>query len=577
MFNLRFNHEKYSRMKKRNILTLSFLCCFLGVLAQQQSPNIVWIVCEDISPYLNSYGDTHVRTPNLDALRADAIQYNKAYTAAGVCAPSRSAIITGMHPISVGTQHMRTLNYNTQFIPEGVPARYSAVLPKEVKAFPEYLRMRGYYTTNNSKEDYQFEEPVSVWDESSPAASHRNRADSQAFFSIYNLARTHESQLMRDQDSLGYDPEKITLPLFYEPSMTLKKDMALLYTRIEEMDQHVGQIIEMLKTDGLYESSYIFFFSDHGGVLPWTKREIIERGTHIPLLVKLPYKAQRGSTNNDLISSVDFAPTLLSIAGIQPPDHLQGKAFLGQHSAEEKNKYVYAAKDRLDDKYDRSRSISDGNFRYVYNYNPKQPKYQDITYRHGIRSMKEILAKRDSGQINNPFLLDWFLPEKPEEELYYTSKDPDEVYNIANDKNYEEKKDELKTALFCWLTEVGDLSDQSEIDMIKSWWGNTTSAPKTAKVTVINKKNRLYLKTETEGASISYRIQQTAILDSVYRPIHSWGFSTVNNRVKTGDPIKVPLPWKVYQGEPLLLKKGEMLHLNAHRIGYDPAFSMYKN
>ena len=168
------------------------------------------------------------------------------------------------------------------------------------------------------------------------------------------------------------------------------------------------------------------------------------------------------------------------------------------------------------------------------------------------------------------------MPEKPQEELYYTAKDPDEVYNLANDANFTEKKDELKTALFSWFKEVGDLSERSEVDMIKSWWGNTTSAPKTAEVTVIDKKNRLYLKSETDGASISYRIQQTAVLDSVYRSIHSWGFSTVNNRVKTGDPIKVPLPWKVYQGEPLLLKKGEVLHLNAHRIGYDPAFSVYR-
>ena len=306
-----------SKYKKTCIPYIFILFAFLSLKAQSK-PNIVWIVCEDISPIIGSYGDAKIKTPNIDLLASEGVRYTKVYTTAGVCAPSRSSIITGMNQISIGTMHMRTQG-NPQLFPEGLTA-YSAILPSEVKAFPEYLRKAGYYTTNNAKEDYQFEEPVTVWDESSIGATYQNRETDQPFFSIFNVAVSHESFIINLPDSLYYEPSDMDLPMFYEDTPKMRYDMAALYTRIEQMDSDVGEIIAQLKKDGIYDNSYVIFYSDHGGNLAWTKREVLERGTHIPFIVKYPKAEHRGTVNNDLISSIDFAPSMLSIAGITPPE-----------------------------------------------------------------------------------------------------------------------------------------------------------------------------------------------------------------------------------------------------------------
>lgn len=562
-------------MKQMLLLFILINSLLLKAQSTQNQPNIIWIVCEDISPYMGSYGDPIIRTPNIDELSSQSVRYTRVYTTAGVCAPSRSSMITGMHQIAIGTQHMRTRSVNPIFKPEGLPD-YWAVLPEEVRAFPEYLRKEGYYTSNNHKEDYQFEEPVTVWDESSPAASYRNRAEDQPFFSVFNFARTHESQMMRQQDSIGYDPTKMQVPMYLQDTEITRKDLALLYTRIEEMDAQVGALIAQLKEDGVYENSYVFFFSDHGGVMPWTKRAILERGTHIPFIVKFPEGQNAGNINNDLISAVDFAPSVLSIAGINPPEYMHGKAFLGDYSSESQNKYVFASSDRFDEKYDRIRSVSDGSFRYVYNFQPHKPKYMDLGYRKGIRTMKEILERKENNEISNPYLLDWFAHNKPVEELYYTLKDSDEVHNLAEDPHYQTKKEELKSVLFEWLNRVGDLSDQSEIEMVRQWWNGKDIPPVTAEAKITLKRGKATIECETPGASIGYRIQRTTVLDSLEHQIKSWDFYSLRAPKNASKTMKVPKPWKVYTGGELELNKGDVLIVNTHRIGYQPSIKYLK-
>ncbi|MGB0198843.1 MAG: sulfatase family protein, partial [Flavobacteriaceae bacterium] len=368
------------------VLSLFVSCSFDG----QPKPNIVWIVCEDISPYIGAYDDSIARTPNIDALAQDGVLFTKVYTTAGVCAPSRSSIITGMHQISIGTMHMRT---SSAKLPE-ISGGYAAVLPDYVKPFPHYLREAGYYTTNNAKKDYQFADPVTVWDESSIGAGYQNRSYGQPFFAVYNFAATHESQVISPPDSLYRDPSQMPLPPFYQDAPQIRHDMAALYTRIEQMDQDVGELIEQLKNDGVYDQSYVIFFSDHGGNLPWTKRELLERGTHIPFVVKFPNGRHSGTVNHDLISAVDFAPSILSLAGISIPTHLQGRAFLGAKADENKNPYVFAARDRMDEHPERVRAVFDGTYRYVFNFHPEWPKYQDLAYRKRMASMQEILEMR---------------------------------------------------------------------------------------------------------------------------------------------------------------------------------------
>ncbi len=558
-----------------------FFILFTIISLQAQDskrPNIIWITCEDISPYIAAFGDKAVKTPNIDALANDGVKYTSTYTVAGVCSPSRAGLITGMHPISIGAQHMRTKAIDPKLAYEGIPS-YDAVLPANVKAFPEYLRAAGYYTSNNMKEDYQFEEPVTVWDESSSAASYTNNKERKPFFSVYNFFITHESQVMKYPEKLTVSPEqaRTDLPSFYMDTPTARKDVANLLTHIEMLDKQVGDFINQLKKDGLYENSYIFFFSDHGGNLPWMKRELLERGTHIPFIVKHPKGEYKGTTVTNLISSIDFAPSVLSLAGIEPPQYLQGKAFLGEYASKEKNKYVYAARDRMDQHYERVRAVRDTHFRYIYNYNPELPKYQDIKYRKDIPLMKEILQMKEEGKITNQYLLDWFKGSKGVEELYNVSEDPDELHNLVNDPKYIAKLNELRVAYNNWIARVGDLSYMSEKDMVEKYmWKGKKEAPKTEALEVIQTKEGLLLLAPTQGTSIGYRIVKKGEVEtSEKHAVQSWDYFVLMGKDKIGTVVDSPLPWKVYLGEILKLKKGDQLLINARRIGYEPYITTY--
>ncbi|WP_339647689.1 sulfatase [uncultured Salegentibacter sp.] len=535
--------------------------------AQEKSPNIVWIVCEDISPFIGAYGDSIVSTPNIDRLASEGVKYTRVFTVAGVCAPSRSSIITGMYPTSIGTQHMRTTAGDPKYMGEGVP-NYSAVIPAEVKAFPEFLRKAGYYTSNNEKEDYQFDAPVTVWDESSAAASYTNRPENAPFFSVYNLFVTHESQMFVPPDTLLVDPADVRVPAFYEDAPITRRNIAHLLTNIQIMDEQVGEIISHLKKEGLYEDSYIFFYSDHGGNLPWMKREILERGTHIPFVVKHPQGKYAGTTVSDLISSVDFAPTVLSIAGVELPSYFQGKAFLGEQSEKEKRSYIFAARDRMDELYDRVRAVRDTQFRYIYNYMPEKSRYQDLSYRKNMPLMKELLFLNETDQLDPP-AAEWFKSPKPVEELYDVENDREELKNLVMDPQYKNKLKELRQALQNWIKEVGDMSEIPEKEMVLDlWWNGQGKAPTTDKAEVIETPGGYILQCATEGASIGYIILQDGQdLKGSEKKVHTWDgrryFTDIQSK-----PIKVEPVWQVYDDEVISLKKGEKLVVNAMRIGY---------
>lgn len=554
------------------------LCVVISSALQGQTipndkPNILWIVCEDISPYIGIYGEKLVKTPNIDQLAKEGIRYTNAFTTAGVCAPSRSAIITGMYQTAIGTQHMRT-GGDPQFQPV---SPYSAVVPPYVKCFPEYLRMDGYYCTNNEKQDYQFVPPVTVWDENSPAASWRNRPENAPFFSVFNFAITHEVNLFtRQDDPLTVDPKKVDVPSYYTETETVRKDIARQLTNIELMDRQVGELIRMLKQDGLYDNTIIFFYSDHGGALPWSKRELLDRGLHIPLIVKLRNNERAGQINDELISGVDFAPTVLSIAGLSIPYYMQGQAFLGSQTAEIPRKYIFAARDRMDTEYDRVRAVRDKRFKYIYNYMPDKPYYQNIEFRESIPLMKEILKKKEEGTLNE-VTLGWFK-SKPIEELYDTESDPDELQNLAGDPKYLDKLQELKGAYHVWTTITGDRSNEPEQKMITDMWGGSNQAPKTAEPFFFKTKEGVRIICETEGASIGYKVLKAGEASTPeMHKITSWDFRVLMNpKLENGQPFESEEAWQVYTDQPIPLKEGDMLLVNAMRIGFIPAVAKYE-
>lgn len=525
-------------------LLISSIALFAPIHQQQPAAerplNILWISCEDMSPKLGCYGDLTVPTPNIDRLAREGIRFTNAFCTAGVCAPSRNAIITGMYQTSTGGHNMRTL-FSTYPEKTGLPKAYSIVPPPQVRAFPEYLRAADYYCTNNDKTDYQFEAPPTVWDEVSPKAHWRNRPESIAkrpFFAVFNSVITHESQVWaRANRPLRVDPARVTVPPIYPNTKTVRQDIARFYTNVSEMDDWVGGLMKQLEQDGLLDKTIIFFWSDHGDGLPYVKREITDRGLRVPLIVRFPDGRFKGTTRHELISMIDLAPTVLSLAAIQPPKHMQGQAFLGPYASKIPRKYVFAARDRLDSEYDRVRSVHDGRFQYIRNFRPELPPYMDIEYRKQQPMMKEMLTMRDAGQLN-AVQMQWFRPDKPTEELYDIKADPWQLKNLTGEPQMATHLKRLRQQMDNWLTQTNDLGAVAEKELIRRWWNGQSSPPITANPSLQQQGSVIAINCETDGASIGYK------------------------------RVGKDSAWQVYQ-KPVTLSPGDSIVAMAMRIGYE--------
>ena len=332
-----------------------------------EPPNILWLTTEDISPALGAFGDPYARTPHLDRLARDGVRYTRAYATAPICSPSRSALITGVYASSLGTQHLRS----------PIP------IPGFVRTLPEYLRERGYFTSNNSKTDYNFD-PAGRWDESSETAHWRHRRPGQPFFSVFNITTTHEGETNEGDDTvlagLGerHDPTRANLPPYFPDTREMRRIWARQYDLISQMGRQVGAFLKELEDDGLSANTIVFFFSDHGHGLPRYKRWLYSTGLRVPLIVRIPARCQSlageaaGRASDRLVSLVDVAPTVLSLCGRPVPGHMEGRPFLGPQ-APPPRAFVVGARDRADDIYDLSRSLIEDRYEYVRHYLPHRP------------------------------------------------------------------------------------------------------------------------------------------------------------------------------------------------------------
>lgn len=264
-----------------------------------KKPNILCITCEDISPRLGCYGDKVAVTPNLDKFAETAIKYTGMYTTVGVSSPSRAALITGMYPTTIGANYMRNFT-KPEAMPEGIPP-YQVVLPDGIKCYTEYLRAAGYYCTNSVKTDYQFNAPVTAWDECNNKAHWKNRPKGMPFFSIFNLTVTHESQVWkRIGKPLVVNPDNIVIPPYFPDDAVIRHDMAVMYSMIAEMDKQFKKLVDELKAAGEYDNTIIIWYSDNGGPLPREKRAIYETGTNVPFMVSFPDGYRAGETDENL-------------------------------------------------------------------------------------------------------------------------------------------------------------------------------------------------------------------------------------------------------------------------------------
>ncbi len=436
-------------------LALAFVSATASAAAPSR-PNILWITCEDTSPHLGAYGDTFAVTPRLDAFAGQSVRYTQAFAYTGVCAPSRSCLITGVYPPRLGSHHMRS----------------TARLPADVKCFPEYLRGAGYYTSNNVKQDYNFATPRETWDDSSNQAHWRKRAAGQPFFSVFNFVVTHQSQIFADDATYQKntrrltpaqrrDPAKVTVPPIHPDTPEFRREWARHYENVTAMDYQVGDVLDELEKDGLAEDTIVFFFSDHGTGMPGVKMWAWGPSLQVPLMVRFPKKwqhlapAARGATTDRLVSFVDFAPTVLSLAGVGLPSHLQGTAFLGAKAGAPRD-LIFGGKERQGEAVDMVRYVRDHRFHYLRNFMPQVPYGQFMSYNWQHASMQVWERLHLEGKLTGAPAR-FFAPRKPMEELYDVQSDPWQVRNLASDPAYAKEMLRLRAALAAQMRAVGDL------------------------------------------------------------------------------------------------------------------------
>ena len=556
-------------MKTRFATTLALIAAVLVVdrtsltaqtpVRPSRRPNIVWISNEDMSPRLGAYGDTLARTPVLDRLAKESVRYTHAFTTAPVCAPSRAAIITGLYQTTLGAQHMRTTEDR---VPE-LPGPYLAVPPFYVKAFPEYLRAAGYFTSNRAKTDYQFGVPFTIWDDLGTDAHWRNRPDpSQPFFSVFNLEITHESRIFPSSPARKGKPlvtslAALKVPPYYPDTPVVREELARMYDNIADMDGQVGEILKQLEDDGLADNTVVFYWSDHGDGVPRAKRSLYDSGLRVPLMIRWPKSvvpgsgAAPGSVRDEFVSFIDLAPTVLALAGVQIPTHLQGRVLLGPKATDAPD-LVFAARDRMDIEYDMMRSARDKQFLYIRNFQPELPYAGHITYRNQSAIMQEWLRLQAERKLTGPAAL-WMRTERPAEELYDTLADPSQIHDLSADPKHAATLVRLRNAVTEWMTRTRDQGLVNEPEMIQRMWPGgvqpetarpyilprrTTDDPARPSSIALNEPMEVVIYVPTQGASIGYTTDQG------------------------------PTPkWRIYTG-PILVTRPMTLRAKAIRYGY---------
>lgn len=441
-------------------LTTLFLFAALLIAHSQvtladERPNILWLTSEDHGPEMGCYGDPLARTPNIDTLAAKGMLFKRAWSVAPVCAPARTAIISGMYPSSTGGIHMRSL----------------VSMPNGTKMFPQLLRESGYFCTNNSKTDYNLKEPGKVWDESSNKAHWKNRVAGKPFFAVFNSTKSHESQIRTRPHTIITDPAKVRVPAYHPDTPEVRQDWAQYYDKVSEADADAGRHLKELAAAGFADDTIIFYYGDHGSGMPRSKRWPSNSGLHVPMVVYFPKKWEHlapaeykaGGQSDRMVSFVDLAPTVLSLAGIKPPEWLQGNAFAGPHQSQPAP-FLYGERGRMDERMDLVRSVSDGRFVYLRNYMPHVSQAQRVAYQFETPTTQVWHDLFVAGKTNEAQSIFWKVP-KATEELYDLTHDRDEVHNLASSPDHTAALAKLRTALREHVLKLNDMCFLPEREM----------------------------------------------------------------------------------------------------------------
>lgn len=502
---------------------------------QAKPPNILWLSIEDTGQQVQPY-DKYAKTRHIARLAQEGVTFLEAYSHAPVCAPTRSGIITGMYPTSLGSHNMRS-----RMVP-----------PPFVRAFPEYLRELGYYTTNNSKTDYNFAVPLTAWDDSSRTAHWKNRPDpDQPFFAVFNFNSSHEGSVRRQyaarQKSPGaviHDAARLLLPPYYPDTPKVREAWAAYYDVVTMTDQTIGDMLQELEDAKLTENTLVIFWGDHGIGLARGKRWLYDSGLKVPLIARWPGKIKPGTIRTDFVQFLDLAPTMISVAGGQVPAHMQGRTILGENQGPEPE-LLYHARDRMDERYDMIRAVRNRRFLYVRNFETYRPWVQFMRTPSQGPVYQELGRLDKEGDLDRyvaPFMQD----TKPYEELYDVVSDPHQVNNLASNPEFADHLLELREQLVAWMLHTRDYGLIPEPELYRSMYPGgqqeTVTAPQIHKKTLADKSLSVELEPKTEGASMAYRILNP-------------------------DQPDVTGHWKLYL-EPIVVDAGHALEAASARLGF---------
>lgn len=447
--------------------------------------NVVWIIADDLSPDLSCYGSTEVSTPNLDRLASEGARFTNAYVTCPVCSPSRSALITGMYQTSIGAHHHRS-HRNDGY-----------QLPEPVRMVTEYFREAGYYTVNDhqsglggrNKTDFNFQHGAPF-----DGTNWRDRDTGQPFYAQVNIFEPHRG---RPPDVWDFtagadeptDPASVTPPRYYPDDEVSRRDWAGYLDAVRMLDEKVGRVLDRIDEDGLTDRTVVIFFGDHGRPMPRCKQFLYDGGIRVPLIIRWPGELEPGSIRDELVSSIDLSATSLAIAGIDPPSHMEGRVLLGQAKSTDRE-YVFSARDRCDETVDRIRAVRDKRYKYIRNYHSERPymqlnRYKEISYPIW-RQMQRLEASGEITAQEYPFL----ARTRPEEELYDTFQDPDELRNLASSEEHQQILTRMASALDLWILHTGDHGEVPEDPAVAAAWEERMSTNYTDAYATVRQRER---------------------------------------------------------------------------------------
>jgi N-sulfoglucosamine sulfohydrolase len=438
-------------------------------------PNILWIVGENLNLDLGVYGAKNVATPNLDALAMDGVRFTHVFSTSPVCAPSRSAFMTGMYQTSTDTHHMRSHRDDDYHLPAGV------------RPVTHRLADAGYFTANitsigerivgTGKLDLNFVNEGPIYDSDDWSALKSNQPffvqinTPEIEYDIYDRKTASKERVEwvgeKEHPKIA-TPENVDVPPYYPDHDITRQELARYYNSVSGMDVRIGWILWQLEKDGLADNTIVIFFGDNGRLDARGIHWCWDTGLRVPMIIhwprnfRVPDGYSPGTVNEDVISLLDITATTLWMAGITPPLNMQSRVFLGEQ-ADPPRTYAFSARDRIDETVNRIRSVRDKRYHYLRNYMPEQGFASLNRYKEKCFAVQPLMRELHAeGKLSGPAVE--LMKPLPYEQLYDTSTDPHEIHNLAESEQTEHREAllRMRAALDTWIVETGDRGEFPE-------------------------------------------------------------------------------------------------------------------